>query len=107
MKVWIYGAVAASVLMVSIPWGYNKWHVHRYCTMVSERVTCARVDSAIFIGTTVPLCQEDIKRMEYNFRQQKPHAKEYLALISETSKLKKALPKAQEFAYRKCMVQSL
>lgn len=107
MKAWVYGAVAASVLLVSVPWGYKKWHVHQYCTMVSEQVTCARVDSAMFPGTTVPLCQGDITRMEYSYKQRKPSAKEYLAVVTETSKLQEALPKAQEFAYRKCMVESL
>ena len=107
MKAWVYGAAVASVLLVSIPWGYKKWHVHQYCTMVSEQVTCARVESAMFPGTTVPLCQGDIKRMEYRYQQHKPRLDEFLADQKEKSKLQKALPKAQEFAYRKCVVESL
>lgn len=107
MKIWVYCIVAASVLVISVPWVYKKWHVHQYCKMVSERVTCARVESALFPSTTAPLCQEDIKQMEYIYKQHKPNAKEYLAILSETSKLQKALPKAQEFAYSKCVVESL
>ena len=107
MKVWVCCIVAATVLVISVPWCYKKWHVHQYCKMVSERVTCARVESALFLGTTVQLCQEDIKRTEYSYKQHKPRLDEFLADQKEKSQFQEALPKAQEFAYRKCVVESL
>lgn len=45
--------------------------------------------------------------MEYRYQQHKPRLDEFLVDQKEKSKLQEALPKAQEFAYRKCMVESL
>jgi len=75
--------------------------------MLSEQMVCTRVESAQFSGATVRLCQEDINRTEYSYKQHKPSFEEFLANKKEKSQFQEALSKAQEFAYRKCVVESL
>lgn len=110
MKAWVYGAVAASVLLVSVPWGYKKWHVHQYCRMVSEQLECTRVGPP---GMTFPWCEGDFETGKVNLKQlhqaglANNRLQQFLEL-NETERLfRDALPKARELAYRKCTIESL
>ncbi|WP_429018388.1 hypothetical protein [Aeromonas allosaccharophila] len=110
MKVWVYGAVAVSVLSVSVTWGYKAWHVYQYCKMSSEQLVCTRVGEP---GMTFQWCEGDYETGLSNVKRLHQaglvtdRVQEFLRL-SKTEKLyEAAMPKARELAYRKCMVESL
>lgn len=110
MKAWVYGAVAASVLLVSVPWGYKKWHVYQYCKMSSEQLVCTRVGEP---GMTIQWCEGDYDRGLASLKKRHQaglvtdRVQEFLRLSQIEKHFEDALPKTRELTYRKCMVESL
>lgn len=110
MKAWIYGAVAVSMLFVSVPWGYQKWHVYKYCEMSSEQLVCTRVGEP---GMTIRWCEGDYDMGLSNLKRLHQaglvtdRVREFLRLSKTEKQFQEALPKVRELAYRKCVVESL
>ncbi|MFQ2290829.1 hypothetical protein ACK323_04830 [Aeromonas enteropelogenes] len=110
MKPWVYGAIGVTLLLITMAWGYKKWHVHQYCKMTSEQLVCTRVVDS---GLSHPWCVGDYERGLSNLKYRhnaglvKERVQEFLQLSKTENIFKEALPKARELAYHKCMAETL